>query len=139
MKGLTIGKISLSSGVGIETIRFYEKEGLIDPPARTESNYRLYPQGDIVRLRFIKRAKALGFTLKEIKELLSLRHDPAADKEGVKRQTEVKIEDIAAKIRDLTRIKETLEMLDQRCDGHGPTSECPILDALESGEGLDGG
>lgn len=139
MNGLTIGKVAHSAGIGIETIRFYEKEGLIEPPARTESNYRIYPQRDIVRLRFIKRAKALGFTLKEIKELLSLRHDPAASKEDVKRQTEGKIEDIAHKIRDLTRIKETLEMLDQSCDGHGPISECPILDALESGHGLDDG
>ena len=137
MNGLTIGKVAKGAGLGIETIRFYEREGLIEPPARTESNYRIYPKQDIIRLRFIKRAKTLGFTLKEIKELLSLRHDPLASKEDVKRQAEVKIEDIKQKIRDLSRIKETLEMLDERCDGHGPTIDCPILDALESGHGLD--
>jgi len=85
MNGLTIGKVARNAGLGIETIRFYEREGLIDPPHRTEANYRVYPQQDIIRLRFIKRAKNLGFTLKEIKELLSLRQDPAASKEDVKR------------------------------------------------------
>ena len=137
MNGLTIGKVARGAGLGIETVRFYEREGLLEPPARTEANYRVYPQQDIVRLRFIKRAKNLGFTLKEIKELLSLRQDPGASKEDVKRQTEAKISDIDEKIRDLTRIKQTLEKLDQCCDGHGPTSDCPILEALESGHGLE--
>lgn len=137
MKGLTIGKVAKGAGLGIETVRFYEKEGLIDPPARTESNYRLYPQRVILRLRFIKRAKNLGFTLKEIKELLSLRQDPQATKADVKQQTEAKIADIENKIRDLTRMKDILESLDACCDGHGPTSDCPILDALETGHGLE--
>jgi len=137
MNGLTIGKVAKRAGLGIETVRFYEREGLIEPPKRTEANYRVYPQRDIVRLRFIKRAKILGFTLKEIKELLSLRQDPSASKEDVKRQTEAKIADIEEKIRDLTRIKQTLEMLAECCDGRGPTSDCPILEALESGHGLD--
>ncbi|NIP49772.1 MAG: MerR family DNA-binding protein, partial [Gammaproteobacteria bacterium] len=75
-------------------------------------NYRVYETGDINRLRFIRRAKSLGFTLKEIKELLALRHDPGASKEEVKRQTEAKIADIDQKIRDLTRIKSILETLD---------------------------
>lgn len=139
MGGLTIGKIAKGAGLGIETVRFYEKEGLIDPPARTESNYRIYPERDILRLRFIKRAKNLGFTLKEIKELLFLRHDPQSTKADVKHQTEAKIADIEQKIRDLTRIKEILKSLDACCDGQGPTSECPILDALETGHGLEEG
>lgn len=137
MNGLTIGKVARGAGLGIETIRFYEREGLIEPPKRTEANYRVYPEQDILRLRFIKRAKTLGFTLKEIRELLSLRQDPRASKEDVKRQTEAKIADVEQKIRDLTRIKETLEKLDQCCDGHGPTSDCPILEALASGQGLE--
>ncbi len=137
MNGLTIGKMAKIAGLGIETIRFYEREGLIAPPARTESNYRIYPKQDVVRLRFIKRAKNLGFTLKEIKELLTLRHNQLASKGDVKRQTEAKIEDIKLKIRDLTRIQQTLEALDESCDGHGPTADCPILNALESEYGLD--
>lgn len=137
MNGLTIGKIAKGAGLGIETVRFYEKEGLIEPPARTESNYRLYPQRDIVRLRFIKRAKSLGFSLKEIKELLSLKHGAGASKAEVKEQTKAKIIDIEQKIRDLIRIKETLESLEISCDGHGKASDCPILSALETGLGLD--
>lgn len=137
MNGLTIGKVAKGAGLGIETVRFYEREGLINPPDRTASNYRIYPQRDILRLHFIKRAKSLGFTLKEIKDLLSLRHDPQATKADVKQQTETKIADIEQKISDLTRIKDILKSLDNSCDGHGPTSDCPILDALETGHGLD--
>lgn len=137
MDGLTISKIARGAGIGVETVRFYEKEGLIEPPARTPSNYRIYPESDMMRLRFIKRAKSLGFTLKEIKELLSLQLDPQATKAEVKQQMEVKIADIERKIRDLTRMKEVLESLDACCDGRGPTSECPILEALETGQGLD--
>ena len=137
MKNLTIGKVAKRAGIGAETVRFYEKEGLIGPASRTEANYRVYESVDIARLRFIRRAKSLGFTLKEIKDLLSLRHDPDASKEDVKRQTEAKIADIEQKISDLTRIKSTLETLDERCDGHGPADDCPILEALETGDGLD--
>ncbi len=137
MNGLTIGKIAKAAGLGIETVRFYEKEGLIDPPQRTEANYRIYSQHEILRLRFIKRAKKLGFTLKEIKDLLSLQHDPHATKADVKHQTEAKIANIDEKIRVLTRMKKILESLDACCDGQGPTSECPILDALETGHGLE--
>ncbi|MEJ2491819.1 MAG: heavy metal-responsive transcriptional regulator [Desulfuromonadales bacterium] len=134
---LTIGKVAKKAGIGIETVRFYEKEGLIGPAARTASNYRVYRDKDIARLRFIRKAKSLGFTLKEIKELLALRHDPDARKEEVKMQTEAKIADIEEKIRHLIRIKTILETLDKRCDGHGPASECPILDALESDGDFD--
>ena len=83
MNGLTIGKVAKSAGLGIETVRFYEREGLIKPLARSESNYRLYADERIIRLRFIKRAKTLGFSLREIKELLFLRTDPDATKENV--------------------------------------------------------
>jgi Zn(II)-responsive transcriptional regulator len=136
MKGLTIGKIAKSAEVGIDTVRFYEKQGLLDPPPRTESNYRIYPEEEIAKLRFIKRVKALGFSLNEIKELLSLRHDPHATKADVKQRTEAKVEDIRQKIRDLTRMLTALESLSATCDGHGPISECPILEALNSGKGM---
>jgi Zn(II)-responsive transcriptional regulator len=131
MNRLTIGKVAKSAGIGIETVRFYEREGLIQPLARTESNYRLYSNDGIVRLRFIKRAKALGFTLREIKELLFLRVDPDATKSDVKEQIEEKIDDIKKRIRDLKKIQRTLEALDACCDGHGSADDCPILAALE--------
>jgi len=131
MKGLTIGRLAKQAGFGIETVRFYERQGLIDPPPRTESNYRIYPEQDVARLRFIKRAKALGFSLNEIKELLSLRHEPTATKADIKQRTEAKIEDIRQKIDDLGRMLAALEHLSASCDGHGPLEECPILEALD--------
>lgn len=137
MNGLTIGKIAGAAGLAVETIRFYEREGLIEPPLRSSANYRIYPERDILRLRFIRRAKDLGFTLKEIRELLSLRQDPHATRADVKKQTAAKIADIGEKIRDLTRMKAILESLDSSCDGCGPTSSCPILKTLESGDGLE--
>jgi len=84
MNGLTIGRLAKQVSIGIETIRFYERQGLIEPPPRTDSNYRVYPEEEVNRLRFIKRAKNLGFTLSEIKELLFIRHDLHATKADIK-------------------------------------------------------
>lgn len=134
MNGLTIGKLAKQAGFTIDTVRFYERRGLIAEPARTASNYRVYPEEDVARLRFIGRAKALGFSLNEIKELLALQHDPHATKADVKTRTEAKIENIKVKIQDLTRIVAALEHLADSCDGHGPVSECPILDALDTND-----
>ena len=131
MNGLTIGKVAKQAGVGIETIRFYERQGLIEEPPRTESGYRKYPEESIARLHFIKRGKELGFSLNEIKELLFLRQDPHATKADIKEKTLSKTEDVRQKITDLTRILGALEHLAGTCDGHGPISECPILDALD--------
>jgi Cu(I)-responsive transcriptional regulator len=132
MSGLTIGRLAKQVGLGIETVRFYERQGLIEPPPRTDSNYRIYPEEEVTRLRFIKKAKSLGFTLNEIKELLFIRHDPNATKADIKNRTLNKIEDVKQKISDLTRIKMALEHLVSTCDGHGPLEECPILEALDS-------
>ena len=132
MSGLTIGRLAKQVGLGIETVRFYERQGLIEPPPRTDSNYRIYPEEEVTRLRFIKKAKSLGFTLNEIKELLFIRHDPNATKADIKNRTLNKIEDVKQKISDLTRIKMALEYLVSSCDGHGPLEECPILEALDS-------
>ena len=134
MAGLTIGRLAKEAGLGIETVRFYERQGLIEPPPRTDSNYRIYPQEEITRLKFIKRAKNLGFTLHEIKDLMALRHDPHATKADVKERTLAKIEDISQKIHDLTRIKAALEHLANACDGQGPLEQCPILAALDTND-----
>jgi MerR family copper efflux transcriptional regulator len=131
MAGMTIGKLAEQAGVSIDTVRFYERKALIDEPARTASNYRIYPASDITRLRFIKKAKELGFSLSEIKELLALSCDPSASKADVKHQVESKINDIKQKIIDLKNIVTALEHLTSECDGHGSVSDCPILDALE--------
>ncbi|MBI4280591.1 MerR family DNA-binding protein [Candidatus Uhrbacteria bacterium] len=127
----TIGKVARASGVGIETIRFYEREGLIPEPPRLDSGYRQYPPTTIDRVRFIKRAKDLGFTLAEIKELLSLSVGPKTTCADVKRKAQEKIKEVDTKIADLKRIRQALNRLTDQCRGKGPASECPILENLE--------
>ena len=127
---LTIGKLAKRADVSIDSIRFYERRGLIAEPVRTESNYRIYQREVTAQLRFIKRAQQLGFSLVEVKELLAYRGDPNASKADVKQKTEEKIADIKGRIEDLTRMLTALEQLDASCDGCGPTTECPILKSL---------
>lgn len=127
---LTIGKLAKRADISIDSIRFYERRGLITEPVRTESNYRIYKREVTAQLRFIKRAQQLGFSLAEIKELLAFRNNPLASKADVKLKTEEKIADIKGRIDDLTRMLRALEQLDASCDGCGPTSECQILKSL---------
>ncbi len=131
MKPLTIGKVARRASVGVETVRFYEREGLIEEPPRRESGYRQYPEETVSRIRFIRRAKELGFSLKEIKELLALRIDPEASCEDIRQRAEAKIADIEEKVRTLRRMKKALVKLTAACNGRAPVSECPILEALE--------
>ena len=134
MKVLTIGQVARDSGVGIETIRFYEREGLLDEPSRRESGYRQYQQDAVARLRFIRRSKELGFSLKEIRELLALRIDPETTCADVRKKAKTKIADVEVKIQGLQRIKDALTQLTKICTGRGPISACPILEALEKSE-----
>ncbi len=131
MKPMTIGQVAKQTGVGIETIRFYERRGLIDEPPRRDSGYRQYSEDVIARIEFIKRAKELGFSLKEIHELFSLRVDHDTPCGDVRSRAEAKIADTQEKIRELQRIEKALKKLATACTGLGPTSECPILDALD--------
>ena len=128
---LTIGQVAGRAGVGVETVRFYEREGLIPEPPRTPSGYRQYAPDAVVRIRFIKRAKELGFTLKEIKELLALRASPGARCEQVRRVAAEKIEDIDRKIEQLGSMRKALSRVTAECEGRRPVSECPILEALD--------
>ncbi|MFP7754556.1 MerR family transcriptional regulator [Thermodesulfobacteriota bacterium B35] len=132
MKTLTIGKVARLAGIGVETIRFYERRGLLPEPPRDGSGYRQYQVDAVVRLRFIRKAKDLGFSLQEIGELLALRQNRDATCGDVRSQAEEKIARIEEKIRDLQRMKEALVGLTCRCRSNGPASECPILNALES-------
>jgi len=134
MPGLTIGKVARSAGMAIDTVRYYEHEGLLEKPARTAAGYRQYSADAVRRLRFIRQAKELGFSLKEIKELLSLRVAPGKSCADVKARAEAKIADVEQRIAQLDRMKGALAKLATACSGRGPTSECPILDALESEE-----
>ena len=132
MRPLTIGQVARRASVGIETVRFYEREGLLNRPARSPSSgYRLYDEDVVARLQFILRAKELGFTLNEIKELLSLRLDPGTACEDVKARAEVKIVDIEQRIATLRRMRTALLRLTKACCKRGGGAECPLLDALD--------
>lgn len=132
MKSLTIGNVAKQSGVGVETVRFYEREGLLEQPGRRPSGYRQYEPEAISRLRFIKHAKRLGFTLREIKELLALRLDPGATRARVREQAVAKIADIDQRIDELKRMKKALAPLVRACDGKGIVEGCPILEGIEN-------
>jgi MerR family mercuric resistance operon transcriptional regulator len=129
---LTIGKVARDAGIGVETVRFYEREGLLEQPARRLSGYREYEPEAIARLQFIKQAQRLGFTLREIKELFALRLDPEATRAQVRQRAEAKIVDIDQRISELKRMKKALGPLIRACDGKGALEGCPILDAIEN-------
>jgi len=133
MNPLSIGQVARLTGVGVETVRFYEHQGLLDAPDRKDSGYRQYGEDVVARLRFIRRAKELGFTLKEIHELIALRLDPAASCAEVKERAAAKIADIEVKIRDLQEIRKALIRLTTSCQGSGPVQGCSILEALDLG------
>ncbi len=136
MKPLAIGKVARHAEVGVETIRFYQRVGLIEEPPRRLSGYRQYPEETVHRLRFIKRAKEHGFTLKEIKELLGLRVDPssAAACGAVRKLAEEKIADVRGKIKTLQRVETVLMQLVGSCRRRSVTSNCPIIEVLQREE-----
>ncbi len=136
MKILTIGQVARQAGVGVETVRFYERRGLIEDPPRRESGYRQYTGDIIPRLRFIKRAKELGFSLKEIQALLELQRTPGTTCAEIKQRSEEKIRDIEGKIRDLKAMLSVLQSLTASCKGSGPLAGCPILEALKRENGI---
>jgi len=131
MKSLTIGHLASASGVNLETVRYYERRGLLPKPPRTASGYRLFPIEAAQRLRFIQRAKELGFSLKEIGELLSLRVSPTTTSAGIRAKANSKIADIRSKIRTLESMERALRKLTKSCPGCGPLAECPILESLD--------
>jgi len=137
MDGMTRSEVADKAGVNPETLRYYEREGLIPKPRRSDGGFRLYDESYVDRLRFIGRAKELGFTLAEIKGLLDLRVDDTATCRDVKAKAEDKLDEVEAKIRDLQHIRAALTRLATACEGGGPTSNCPILDAMEDKEALD--
>lgn len=128
---MTIGTVARLTGVSIETIRFYEREGLVADPPRKESGYRLYGAETLSRLRFIHRARELGFSLGEIKELLFLRIAPNDTCDHIVEKAEQKILEIDEKVEALLRMKEALEALARACPGRGPVAQCPVIDETD--------
>jgi MerR family copper efflux transcriptional regulator len=131
VEALTIGKLAQRGGVNLETIRYYERENLMLPPPRTESGHRAYAPGAVRRLRFIKRAQELGFSLAEIRELLALRRDPEQLCVDVVRQIDSKTQEVEKKIAHLRTIRRALLRMKDSCDGACHVSECPILESLD--------
>ena len=129
MKNLTIGQLAKETGTNIETIRYYERRGLIAEPPRSESGYREFSPEYVDRIHFIKRAQALGFTLREISELLALSDGNPVCKD-IRKFAEEKIKDIETRIHDLARIKEVLQDLVKQCLRNKKFSGCPIIESL---------
>ena len=131
LTGLKSGQLAKAAGINVETLRYYEQRALIPEPPRRESGYRIYPESSVDRIRFIKSAQELGFTLEEIKELLALRVDETASKADVRTHAAEKVIQIDAKIDALTQMRNALTHMIDQCHGEGPTSDCPILEAIE--------
>lgn len=132
----TIGKAAKRAGLSVDTLRFYEREGLLPSPRRTASRYRLYDEAAIARLRFINRAKALGFTLAEISELLQL-NDGGGSRTSVRAIARQRADELTRKIEELQRVRAMLVQLVGECEGHGRLTGCPIIEAL-LGDGEQG-
>jgi Cu(I)-responsive transcriptional regulator len=137
MTTLTRGQLAKASKVGAETIRYYEREKLLLPTHRSSNGYRRYGGESVQRLKFIRRAKSLGFDLKQIRELLSLHDDPNATRAEVKALTKRKLDEIDHRIEDLVRMQDVLDRLASECSGKGKISGCPIIQALATDGGAD--
>jgi MerR family mercuric resistance operon transcriptional regulator len=133
MSTLSIGQVAQQAGVGVETIRFYEREGELLEPPRRASGYRQSSEQVVNRIQFIKRTQRLGFSLKEISELL-LRVDAQTTCDEVNQRTEAKIAEVERKLVELQRMRQALLQVDSLCTGPGPASACPMLDALDQQE-----
>ncbi|PJK29201.1 MerR family transcriptional regulator [Minwuia thermotolerans] len=128
---MTIGRAAKAAGVRIATIRFYERRGLIAQPRKPESGYRTYPDETVSRIRFIRQAQEIGFSLAEVAELLSLRADPRADCGDVRARAIGKRAEVQAKLDQLTQIRAALDELIASCPGGGNVRACTILDAMQ--------
>ena len=138
MNGKTISKAARQAGVGVETSRFYERKGLIEqPPKPTSGGYRMYPAETVERIKFIRQGQELGFSLREIDELLSLRADPSSDCGGVRARAQTKLDEVVGKISQLKRIRAGLEQVIAACPGEGALRVCSIMEALGGSDEAD--
>ena len=127
---LTVGKLAEAAGVGVETIRFYERRGLLQQPEKKSTGYREYKPDDVARIQFIKSAQAIGFTLKEIGELIQLEADHNSRCGDVQQRAQEKVQLVAQKITQLERMRDELNRLSQCCDSGQPLSECRLMACL---------
>ena len=127
---MNIGQLAREAGVPIDTVRYYERQHLLPTAARSAGGYRIFGQQDLRRLRFIRRAKALGFSLEEIAELLALSDRHAQDMGSVRDTARARLADIEQRMVELQRMQAALSQLGDACPGHGALEQCPILAAL---------
>jgi MerR family mercuric resistance operon transcriptional regulator len=131
MDAMTIGRLATAAGVHVETIRYYQRRGLLEAPRRPSGGVGRYGETALARLRFIRRAQALGFTLAEIGELLRLERTPDCGR--ARRLASAKLADVEGKLADLERMRATLATLVRACAAGRDPRTCPIVEALESG------
>ncbi len=134
VSGLTIGRLAKMAGVTVQTVRYYERRNLLQPTDRKASGYRIYGDDALRRLRFIKNAQALGFTLREVNDLLNLRVSSVAQCVAVQVKAQAKLRQVEAKARDLLALSRALKSLIRACRAGQPTAHCPILVSLEDGQ-----
>ena len=135
MDGLTISKVANKAGVGVETVRFYHRKGLIKQPSKPGSGgYRVYPLETVQRIRFIRQAQELGFSLREVKDLLALRATPSSDCSEVRKQAQIKLDEVNRKIAQLARVRTALNQLITACPGKGALQACSIMEAMMATE-----
>lgn len=135
MAGLTIGKLAAVAGVGVETVRFYERMGLIERPVRPTTGYRTYSRKSVSQIAFVRQAQELGFTLREIRDLLELRANPSADCAAVRARTMAKLAQLETRINRFERMRAALRELLSGCPGRGELNQCPIVGALSAPAG----
>ena len=133
MASLTTGQLAEAAGVNLQTVRYYERRGLLPEPSRTASGHRKYGPTDVDRLLFVRRAQALGFTLREIEDLIELTADRAVTAADVRSRVEAKVAHLDARIEELKRIRTALTALAGSCSAHGSMGSCAFLNALNSG------
>ena len=130
MKSMSIGRLAEQAHVSVDTVRYYERASLLPPPSRTPSGYRTYPPQAVNRLRFIRRAKELGFSLDEIRSLLALSDRRGSGVEAIREIAAQRLADVEARLAELTRLRAGLRQLVDACPGHGDPGQCPIVHAL---------
>ena len=135
--GHTIGSLARASGVGVETVRYYERRGLVAQPGRSVGAYRRYGRGHVDRIRFIRRAQELGFSLEEIGTLLELQD--GTDRRSIRRIAAKRLDETRRRIADLQRIEHVLQHLLHECEGHGKAPRCPIIAAIADDTELPAG
>ncbi len=131
MYRINIGAAAKAAGIAVDTVRYYEREGLLLQPQRSAAGYRQFDRRDVERLQFIRRAKALGFTLSDIAELLRLQ-DGGGSRSQVRAKARERIANLDHKIRELTAIREALSALEEKCHGRGSIAGCPIIEGVQA-------